>query len=209
VEASVGDVAWVGPRAVAHDAVLTWASDAGAVIPLPMFTFYRERAALGAMLRERLDRLRRTLERLRNAQEYAVRLLRIDDVLAARLGALSPRVAEIERAAAAASPGQRYLLERKAESERTAEMRRVATEVARESFDALRSRAVDGTRDPIPQRDGERGSAILNAFFLVERGSVDDFRRQLTDLVTRHEPHGFRFEFTGPWPPYHFVREAE
>jgi hypothetical protein len=208
VEANVGDVAWVGPRAVAHDQVLTWASEAGAVIPLPMFALYREPNALETMLRERAERLRDTLRRVEGAREYAVRVFRLDDVLAARVSELSPMLAELERAAKAASPGQRYLLERKAESERSGEIRRIASAVARESFDALRSLASDGAREAIPQRDGERGTAVLNAFFLVPNDAVDAFRRELTALVSRHEPNGFRFEFTGPWPPYHFVRDA-
>jgi len=26
-------------------------------------------------------------------------------------------------------------------------------------------------------------------------------------MVTKHESSGFKFDFTGPWPPYHFVGE--
>lgn len=209
VEARVGDVSWVGPRAVAHDQVLTWASEAGPVVPLPMFTLYREAAALDGMLAEREGKLRKTLERIGGAQEYAVRLFRLDDVLSSRLAELSPKLAELDRAAQAATPGQRYLLERKAESEKAGEMRRIAGVVAQESFDALGRHASAGTRDPLPQRDGEKGTAVLNAFFLVDRKSVEEFRRELTALVSKHEPNGFRYEFTGPWPPYHFVRDAE
>ncbi|HJU89256.1 MAG TPA: GvpL/GvpF family gas vesicle protein, partial [Gemmatimonadaceae bacterium] len=117
VEANVGNVAWVGPRAVAHDQVLTWASEAGAVVPLPMFTLYREASALDQMLAERGEKLRRTIARIGDAQEYAVRLFRLDDVLSSRLVELSPKLAELDRAAQAATPGQRYLLERKAETE--------------------------------------------------------------------------------------------
>ncbi|MDQ2992651.1 MAG: GvpL/GvpF family gas vesicle protein, partial [Candidatus Eremiobacteraeota bacterium] len=40
LETSSGDVEWLSPRAVAHDLVLTWASDRGAVIPLPMFSLF-------------------------------------------------------------------------------------------------------------------------------------------------------------------------
>src|SRR5690349_7018026 len=38
IAAASGNVDWVAPRAKAHDLVLTWASDRGPVIPLPMFT---------------------------------------------------------------------------------------------------------------------------------------------------------------------------
>src|SRR5688500_18189695 len=59
VEARSADLEWLGPRARAHDLVVTWASDRGAVIPLPMFSLFRDRAGVGAMLRERHDALGR------------------------------------------------------------------------------------------------------------------------------------------------------
>src|SRR5919204_4541437 len=86
IEGLVGDVAWVGPRAVAHDAVLTWASDAGAVIPLPMFTFFADVAGVQQMLRERASELQAKLARVAPAQELAVRVFRIDSELSTRLG---------------------------------------------------------------------------------------------------------------------------
>jgi hypothetical protein len=210
VEARSGDLDWLGPRARAHDSVVTWASDHAAVVPLPMFSLFRDRAGIAAMLRERRDALAKTLDHVRDRQEYGVRVFRIDDVLAAHLGALSPRIAELERAAAAASPGQRYLLTRKLEAERAEELRRIGTEVAQRAFDALTRHAAAAALDALPRRtlEGMAGTAVLNASFLLPRESAGPFQRELTALVTEHEPQGFRFEFTGPWPPYHFVGEA-
>lgn len=205
VEARAGEVGWVGPRAVAHDAVLSWASGRGAVVPFPMFTLYRAHPALEDAIRSRGDSLGRALERVTGAEEYAVRLFRLDDVLKSKLGEMSERIAELERSARAASPGQRYLLERKADAERATEMRRVASAVAKTSFERLEQAARSAVRETIPKTEGEGGVAVLNAFFLVARDAVDPFRAELTGLVREHEPSGFRYEFTGPWPPYHFV----
>ncbi len=210
VEARTADLEWLGPRARAHDAVVTWASDRGAVVPLPMFSLFRDAAGVTAMLRERRQSLERMLERVRGRQEYGVRLFRIDDALTAHLAEVSPRIAELERAAAAASPGQRYLLTRKLESERAEELRRVGSDVAQRSFDALTKHAAEAALDALPRRtlEGMAGTAVLNASFLLERDAAEPFRRELTSLVEEHEPTGFRFEFTGPWPPYHFVQET-
>jgi len=49
---------------------------------------------------------------------------------------------------------------------------------------------------------------VLNAAFLVADSSLEQFQKTLTTLVERHGPHGLRFDFTGPWPPYHFVNET-
>jgi len=42
VELLTEEVGWVAPRASAHDAVVTWAGDRGPVLPLPIFTLFRD-----------------------------------------------------------------------------------------------------------------------------------------------------------------------
>ena len=57
----VADVAWIAPRAMAHDSVLTWAGDVGAVVPLPMLSLFRSEEAVRAMLTARRDELLSTM----------------------------------------------------------------------------------------------------------------------------------------------------
>lgn len=207
VEQLVEEVGWLAPRAAAHDRVVTWAGDRGPVVPLPIFTLFHDESRVTQMLRERGAELRATLARVGVGQEYGLRIFRIDDALARHVSTLSPRVESLERQARQANPGQRYLLERKLETERRDEMRRIAGDVARQSFDALAPLALEAVREPLPAkgRDDAAGVAVLNAFFLVRRGALEPFQESLTAIVREHEPHGFRFDFTGPWPPYHFV----
>jgi hypothetical protein len=210
VEARTSDVEWLGPRAVVHDRVLTWASDQGPVAPFPMFSaMFRDAAGVRAMLRDRAPALRGALAIAAQGREYGLRIYRDDATLLGALAALSPRLAELVRAATAASPGQRYLLERKLEAERKTESRRVSDETAREAYETLASHAVASRRIPMPRDATERRAALaLNAVFLVAPESYTTFRTTLSELVARFEPSGFRFEFSGPWPVYHFVEGA-
>jgi hypothetical protein len=209
IESRTSDLKWLGPRAVAHDGVVTWASEAGPVVPMPMFSLFSDGARVRAMLRQRSEELRGALTRVAPGQEYALRLFRFDDPLRGALAGMSRRIAELEAEAKSADPGRRYLLQRKLDAERTAEVRRIGAEVAGEVFDALAARSLAAVTDPLPQ-PGEptAGTAVLNASFLVGREALTPFRQALTDLAHRYEGSGFRFEFTGPWPPYHFVRGA-
>ena len=211
VELLTEEVGWVAPRASAHDAVVTWAGDRGPVLPLPIFTLFHDESGVRHMLADRKAELRSTLERVGAGEEYGLRIFRLDDVLARRVASLSPTVETLERQAREANPGQRYLLERKLETARRNEVRRIAADVARESFQTLAPLALEAVREPLPSkgRDEVPGVAILNAFFLVRRGSLEPFQRALTAIVRQHEAGGFKFDFTGPWPPYHFVRARE
>lgn len=206
----IADVAWIAPRATAHDAVLTWASDLGAVVPLPIFSLFRSEDAVKAMLAGRRDELRALLERVGRGREYGVRIFRLDAELRRSLGSFSAPVAALEaEVAAAAAPGQGYLLARKLDQARKDELHRVASEVATAAFNDLSSRSIASTQDALPKSTAEEaGAAVLNAAFLVAHDRFEDFRGAVTEFVRVHERRGFRVEFTGPWPPYHFTRDV-
>ena len=91
-------------------------------------------------------------------------------------------------------------------------MRAVSQRIVDEIVTELGACAVQDARSPIPRgSDAEtstRGTMVLNAAFLIAAGALTAFQTALTEFVERHRMHGFRFDFTGPWPPYHFANEA-
>src|SRR5437773_2015896 len=130
VERATEDVEWLAPRAVAHDRVLTWLSDNGPVVPLPVFSLFSGTPAVQKMLRERHPQLAAALQRAVSGREYALRVYRVDSELAKSAADLSPKLAQLRDAAAAASPGQRYLLERKFETERKNALHSISARIA-------------------------------------------------------------------------------
>src|SRR5690242_10601233 len=209
VEALTADVDWVSERAMAHDRVLTWASDNGAVIAFPMWTLFRDAQAVKGMLSKRQPELRETFIRLGNGREFIVRVYLQADVLRENLDTHVDELRQLEKEAVKASPGQKYLLQRKIEERRREAGRDVASKAATEIFDSLKSCAMQTVREQ-PVNSGaprEQGRAILNASFLVDPNRLVEFQRSLTGMVEKYETSGFKFDFTGPWPPYHFVGE--
>ena len=213
IERSSADVEWLSPRAVAHDRVLTWASDHGAVVPLPMFSVFSGPDAVRSMLRDRAPQLTSTLERVGRGREYALRVYRIDSELLDVIATLSPRLEQLASSAASASPGQRYLLERKLEGQKRAELRAVTQDVVEEIVSELSTNAIETVRSPIPrmteaEQAAGRGTMVLNGAFLVGPERLENFQKTLTALIGRRGSQGFRFDFTGPWPPYHFAHTS-
>jgi hypothetical protein len=91
----------------------------------------------------------------------------------------------------------------------------VSSDIAQATYRVLAPLARASVREPLPAaivpaeaRSGSTQPAILNASFLVDDERLDDFRRALSDLITVRSPAGFRVDFTGPWPAYHFARET-
>jgi Gas vesicle synthesis protein GvpL/GvpF. len=212
LEMNSGDVEWLSPRAVEHDRVLTWASDLGPVVPLPMFSLFSGREAIQDMLRDREAELVPLLQRLGKGREYALRVYRVDRELMASMTSLSPHLADLEAAAASASPGQRYLLERKLEAEKKNEMRGVSQQIVDDVVRGLGAHAIQSKRVAIAGPDdaaASRGVMILDSAFLVAPDQLEAFQQTLTSIVDRYSANGLRFDFTGPWPPYHFASEAD
>lgn len=206
LEIRTGEVDWIGPRAVAHDRVVTWAGDAGPVIPFPMWTLFSDEAAVRGMLKERDREFSDTLRSVAGTHEYAVRVFASPAKVAQQIGRLRPAIAEIEAAAAKASPGQRYLLQKKIQEQRENEVRAFLRETAQDCYDQLEKAAARAVRHKLPaETPAGKGRAILYAAFLVADSSLDDFRKVLTNLVNQHSESGLDFDFTGPWPPYNFV----
>ena len=169
-------------------------------------------AAVRKTLRERGAELRTTLHRVDRGREYALRVYRIDAELAGVAAEHSPRLAELEASAAKSSPGQRYLLERKLEAERKKELHGIGAKVAREMAAALRPCAVEAAETRVSTRATRAeadGTLVLDIAFLVDPARLADFQRALTEIMAHHGGRGFRFEFTGPWPPYHFVQPSD
>lgn len=206
LEANTALVEWLGPRAVAHDRVVTWAGDAGPVIPFPMWTLFATEEGIRAMLRERGNEFRDTLAAVSGTHEYAVRVFASPLKVQEQIARLRPAIAELEAAAAKASPGQRYLLQKKIVEQREGEVRAFLRETAQDCYDQLSGASVRAVRHQLPnETPAGKGRAILYAAFLVGDPALDEFRRVLTSLVDQHSDSGLDFDFTGPWPPYNFV----
>ena len=207
VERSSGEMEWISPRAVAHDRVLTWAQEHGGIIPMPMFSLWTSARALVESLQARDAELRSTMARVSGADEFGLRVHRRDREMLERIHELDPEIGALRREADAASPGQRYLLERKVAEQSKQAIRAASQRLAREVYAALQPLAREAVTRPLTPSAATSTDAtlVLNAAFLVDRSAFDAFRAELTRRTRECEPRGLSFDFTGPWPPYHFV----
>lgn len=206
VAQSVENAEWLTPRAIRHDAVVTWAADHGPVIPFSMWAMFGDDVAVSEMLAERSAELQETLERVSGAREFLVRVAADAGALTAAAQSIDLRLRELEERASLATPGQAYLLRRKLAESRKAAERDTALLIAEQTHDALaassRSSVVRAT--PAARQPG----VLLDGAYLVDTVHYDEFRAELTRLMDVYQPAGVQFAFTGPWPPYHFVRDA-
>lgn len=201
------DLAWVGERGLAHERVLTWFADRVPVVPLSPFSLHEDEERVRARLEEESLLLQDTLARLKGRQEWGVKLWRQDGKLAAHLEELSPRLRALAAELESAAPGRRFLLAKKRDSLRGEELRSVGKEAAHEVYGILEECAERSALLPVAGGAGGAGerALVLHAAFLVREEEFPAFQRRLSEAALRYTALGFEIEFTGPWPPYHFV----
>lgn len=212
IEQHSGTVSWLSPRAMAHDRVLTWAQDHGGVIPLPMFSMWGSDAAVQRSLGAQSAELGAVFDRVADADEFGLRVHRRDEIMLEHIDELDADVAALRKQAASASPGQRYLLERKLSDRAKSAIRGASQRMAKQVFEELGRIARASVSRPLtPATDAAQAgntTMVLNAAFLVDRKRGDDFRAAVTSHARALEPRGVTFDFTGPWPPYNFVAQS-
>jgi hypothetical protein len=194
---------WVGPRAIAHEAVVEHFLGAPSVLPMQLFTlFTSDERALAHVARDR-SRLDRVLTRIERQLEWGLRLTFDATTDAADAGTKTRSKAG--RRAGSTESGAEYLSRKRALIGVTrarlvrarAEGDRLYRAMAREASAALRRTTTE---------EASPGSKLLvDAAFLVPVRRAVSFRAALRKQAKKLEASGLVVSLTGPWPPYNFI----
>jgi Gas vesicle synthesis protein GvpL/GvpF len=195
------DLAWLEATARAHHTVIDTAAAAAPTLPLRLATVYRSEKRVREVLEERGGEFAGALDRIAGRTEWGVK--GHADLTEFATGAAAGQDA------AGASPGTTYLRRRQAERHDEEHARRAAAACA-ERIDAelggiATARRLHPPQDP--QLSGHGGVMILNASYLVDDESAEEFRTAVARLAERHP--GIGLELTGPWAPYSFATGEE
>ena len=209
LEQKLQRVDWIAPLAQKHTAVLEHILQHGPVVPARLCTLFSSAAALTHLLVQNEQQFQDRLRWLEGRQEWGVKIFCHEDRLRSLIGSSDPDVQALEAAAAAASPGQAYVLRKKRDG-RVAELVSARIEeVVDEVLDALAAVAVE-TRLRSVLSDavtGRREAMVVNAALLVDIPGCPTFRAAAGDLESRLDAEGFALELTGPWPPFSFCED--
>ncbi len=197
LERTLRDMERVAPIALAHEAVIEYLfrKRGVTVVPMKLFTIFStlERAVeeTGARRRE----IRAAAKRIAGCEEWGVRLTRAAP-------AKAPRAVEAGKPASGAA----FLAARRDAQEAARERARTAADAAEAGYRALAGVARDARRrDDAPQGGV---APLLDAAFLVGRGSRARFRTVARRLAASGGANGTALTLTGPWPAYNFVQSA-
>ncbi len=201
-EARLKDLAWVGPRACRHEAVVERVMRSSSILPARFATLFSSREKLEAWLEGHHAAISDTLDRVAGHEEWAVKGTLHKQNAEARLLAAA---LERERGTLSPSPGARYLEEQRIRATIGQELDIWVKDVCERVVTALLVHAVEfRERAVVPGALVAEGIGLLNWAFLVARRPEDDFSASVQGINGELCEQGVVLEVSGPWPPYSF-----
>ena len=202
LEQNSGDVEWMAEQGLRHEQVVAWFVDHASILPSRLLTLFSGVDALRDRVEEDRSTIQSRLDRFGPLDEWDLRVSYESDRVMEHIAEISGEVEELDRQISEASPGKRFLLEKKRKDLARSESRTAAARLARELLASLRPLAEEVvTVDP----PGDAPPATLTAALLVRRDRRDRVRSVVAAEGARVESLGLNVRLTGPWAPYRFL----
>jgi hypothetical protein len=201
------DPSWIAVRAMRHEQIVEHFAKHCSVVPLRFGTIYLESSHVTQMLRDQRSQLNALLEVLRDSEEWGINVFFDQNKLLKSIDTISPLLRGLSVQAEKASPGQSYLLQKKASALKKDEARLEMERTIGELEAAFRANS-DGLRRlrTLKVEATEQGELKAKFAVLLKRSAFENFRKTSERLAEKHEASGLRLEFAGPLPPYNFTQ---
>jgi len=203
-EERLRDLAWVGPRALRHQAVIRDLMDQGPVVPVRFATLFSDAGNLRARIVCHQAALLAFLERTRDQAEWSVKALYDRKSALARI--TERTLAERETELTALAPGRRYFEEQKLRKAVESELGTTLAEACRWLHERLREAASE-TCEVRLQAKAQSGLGLdmaANWAFLIARSTLETFEQRVDEPSGAGNPGDLELRMSGPWPPYSF-----
>jgi Gas vesicle synthesis protein GvpL/GvpF len=200
-EAHLMDLAWIGPRACRHEAVIEETMRQSPVMPARFATLFRTIVSLEQFLSVHNDQIASFFHWLGDRQEWAVKGF-VDRALART--ALS---AEGQAKIPDALPGMTYFQRKRNETSSVKELNQRLKTICREAALELQQ-AANGfhERRVVDSADGQSPFEVISTWaFVFSPVAETSFRERVERLNRLHTSTGLAFRLSGPWPPYSFT----
>jgi hypothetical protein len=176
-----------------HDAVVRAAVTAGPVLPLRFGTVVADDVGARRLLREHAVTARERLDRIGDAREWGVRLVRtLTEEEPASAGPREER---------AGLTGTEFLARRR----QALRERDDAAQTAQSAAESLEKALVPHVTDFLRRGGAPGSSLLLDVAYLVPPGTEAAFLAETEQLGAELRARGLALEVTGPWPPYSFA----
>ena len=170
-------------------------------------TIFKTKEKLEETLKKYYSKFKKTLESLAGKQEWTVKAYLNRKAFKEEVKKVSPVVREKEKEITSMPEGVAYFAQKQIDEAASKEADRALQNYTESFFETLKKYTEAGTKGKILEKEltGKSLPMVLNAIFLVSEEKLENFIREIDKLSKDYKPKGFDFEYSGPWPPYHFI----
>ena len=204
-ERQMQDLAWLGPRAYRHEAVIEQVMALSPVLPVPFGTLFSSLQVLSDFMDAHRETILDFLRRVAGHGEWSVRGA-LNRQLAQQTAVSSCLAGQHEQLSAMAE-GTRYFAEQRIRNRADDELRDWLQQTSLQLAQDLAAHAVEFRECKILSRERSEDGVeeVLNWAFLLPDAARTAFQRRLDRANLDCGPRGLWFELSGPWPPFRFV----
>jgi Gas vesicle synthesis protein GvpL/GvpF len=202
-ERNLNDLGWVGERALRHQRVIEQGFGRGSVLPARFGTLFSSLPVLERFIEVNRPTIDDYLERVQDREEWGIKAL-LERATAHEW--LRARVVASASSEAPASPGLRYIQQRRSEAAAEKQLRHWLLDTCESIGRSLDDYASDRRQREIFDAaipDDSR-ELVLNLAALIPRERRKDLIAHIENINTERAEQGLSFVLNGPWPPYSF-----
>jgi gas vesicle protein GvpL/GvpF len=201
LERGLHDLEWVGPRALAHEAVVEYFLGADAVLPMQLFTLFKSDERASEHVATDRRRIARILTRINRQVEWGLRLA-WDRSAAEQLSTGD----QGRRPSRRSEPtGADYLKRKRALRDASRLRLRRARADATRIHRAIAGQATAARRRTEVEQAARGSRLLLDAAYLVPAERAKSFQTAVRRHTAPLARTGVVVTLTGPWPAYHFI----
>jgi hypothetical protein len=177
------------------------------VVPFKFGTILKDEEAASKMLQDYGEKFKKLLSKFSGREEWGLKVYVDNQEFKKHLAKVEPRLKKLDEKKGKLSKGAAYLLGRKMEEESkidvSARLNKASEGIFQEAGEYAYESKLNKT---LPQKlTGKNKEMILNTAYLIEKGKVVRFCKQVKKLIEKYESMGIEIELSGPWPPYSFT----
>jgi hypothetical protein len=206
------DLNWIKERSIAHEKVIEEAmvkdGTVVSVVPMRFGAIFEEKAQLEETLGKDYPRIREVLERIRDKQEWSVKVYLMDrEKFEGAIEENNVAIKEKEKELASLPEGMAFFMEDELKQIIAKEADRELGTIISGLFDRLAGQSVASVKNKLLAKEltGKRAMMVLNSAYLVSEERIESFKQEIEELARQHDAKGLALDYSGPWPAFNFT----
>jgi hypothetical protein len=207
------DLNWIKEMAQRHEWVIEQAMQTGgeihSVIPMRFGTVFMTRENVEQTLETEYRHYSECLTHLKQKQEWSVKLYLTDRApFQAEVSETDPVLIRRKKEIEAMPKGMAYFFQAELNDLILKSVNEKTATCSEWVFNALEQFATFSLQGKLLEKEftGRSDPMILNAIYLIFEEKLTAFKQEIAELHGMLKSKGIHLEFSGPWPPYHFVK---